>query len=71
MILLFSFSLNPESNEAAFAGNIGLQQALQILQSLVIADAVNKAREAMTGQNETNGATIGDAPDVSKSREGG
>jgi hypothetical protein len=44
-IILFSFSLQPETQEAAYAGNIGIQQALQILQGLTIADAVNKARE--------------------------
>lgn len=45
MILTFTFSVNQETNEAAFAGNIGIQQALQLLQQLAIADAVNKARK--------------------------
>jgi hypothetical protein len=45
MILIFTFSYNPGTKEAAFAGNIEIQQALPILQSLAIADAVNKARE--------------------------
>ena len=43
MILTFTFAINPETQEAAFAGNIEPQQALQILQSIAIADAVKKA----------------------------
>ena len=45
MISIFTFSYNPETKEAAYAGNISLPEALNILQNLVIADAVNKARE--------------------------
>ena len=57
MILVFTFSIDPEKNEAAFAGNIGLQQALQILQNLVVADAVNKAREAEKASQEATQET--------------
>lgn len=46
MLLTFTFTVNPEKNEVAFAGNINLQEALNLLQQIVIADAVNKAREA-------------------------
>ena len=45
-MFIFTFSFKPETNEAAYAGNIDIQQALQILQQLAIADAVRKAREA-------------------------
>jgi hypothetical protein len=44
-MIIFTFSYNPVTQEAAFAGNIGLQEALQLLQGLVIADAVNKATQ--------------------------
>jgi len=46
MLLTYTFTYDTEKNEAALAGNIPIEQALQILQQLVIADAVNKAREA-------------------------
>lgn len=42
-ILIFTFSINPETKEATFAGNISLQEALPILQSLAIAEAVQRA----------------------------
>lgn len=57
-MFIFTFSFKPETNEAAYAGNIGLQEALQLLQGLVIADAVNKAREAETGQKDKKSDTI-------------
>ena len=44
-LVLFSFAINPETQEAAFAGNMEPQVALQILQQLVIAEAIRKARE--------------------------
>lgn len=43
MILTFTFSIDPESSEATFAGTIEPMQALQILQSIVVAEAVKKA----------------------------
>ena len=45
MTFLFAFSYNSKTGEANFAGNLGIQEALQILQQLAIADAVRKARE--------------------------
>ena len=44
MQLIFTFTINQENGEATFAGNIEPPVALQILQQLVIADAVQKAR---------------------------
>ena len=44
-LIIFSFSLKTETQEAVFAGNIGIQQALQVLQQLTIADAIQKAKE--------------------------
>jgi nicotinic acid phosphoribosyltransferase len=57
MTYIFTFSFKEETQEAAYAGNIGIQQALHILQQLVIADAVNKLKEAdeakkVAGQNK-------------------
>ena len=43
MLIIFSFALNPETQEAAIAGNIEPQVALQILQQLVIANAIKQA----------------------------
>jgi len=45
MMLTFTFTVNPETQEAAFAGNIEPLAALQILQQLVIAEAIKKAKE--------------------------
>ena len=45
MMLTFTFTINPGNQEAVYAGNIEPEQALQILQKLVIAQAVQKARE--------------------------
>lgn len=52
MQILFSFSYNPETKEAAMTGNIPAPQALQILQQLVIAEAVRKAGEAGKKEEE-------------------
>lgn len=57
-MFIFTFTFNPETQEAAFAGNIEIQQALQILQQLVIADAVKKAQETLTRQKEQKGAKV-------------
>ena len=46
MMLTFTFTINPQTQEATFAGNIDIQVALQILQNIVISDAVRKAKEA-------------------------
>jgi len=43
MQILFALTFNTETKEASMAGTIPAQQALQILQQLVIADAINKA----------------------------
>lgn len=45
MILLFAFSIDQDTKEATFAGNIEPQVALQILQSIVIVEAVKQARQ--------------------------
>ena len=44
-LLLFSFSYNIETKEAAMAGNIEATQALTILQQIVISQAIAAAKE--------------------------
>lgn len=46
MIVIFTFSVSQETQEAVFAGNVEPQVALQILQSIVIANAVARAKDA-------------------------
>ena len=55
MLLIFSFAFDTETNEAAFAGNIGLQQALVVLQNIVVAELVRRqkvepAKEVISGE---------------------
>ena len=49
-LILFSFSFNPETQEAAIAGNINIQTALGILHQLALAEAIRKAREEVLSQ---------------------
>ena len=42
MMLTFTFTLNPETQEAAFAGNVDIQVALQILQQLTLAEMIRR-----------------------------
>jgi len=42
MQIIFTFTINLETQEAAFAGNIEPQAALQILQQIVIMNTVQK-----------------------------
>jgi len=43
MILTFTFSINQETKEAVFAGNIEPVAALHILQDLVVAEMMRRA----------------------------
>ena len=43
---IFTFSLKEETQEAAYAGNIGIQEALVLLQQLTIADTAQKLAAA-------------------------
>jgi len=43
-LMIFSFSFDTETKEAAFAGNIEPPLALHLLQDLVISEAMRKAR---------------------------
>jgi len=58
-MVIFTFSFKQETQEAAYAGNIGIQEALHLLQQLVIVEAVNKAREAeKAGQTKAKDGKI-------------
>lgn len=54
MQILFSFSFNTDTKEAAMAGNIPAPQALTILTQLCIANGIEKA----SSQKETKGVDI-------------
>jgi len=45
-LIIFSFAFNPETQEASIAGNVDAEVALQILQKLVVAQAVQRASKA-------------------------
>ena len=45
MIIVFSFAYDPEKQEGTFAGNCEPMAALQILQQLIIANAIEKAKK--------------------------
>jgi hypothetical protein len=53
-LIIFSITVNPETREAAFAGNVEPVAALQILQQIVIDQAVQKAKgEVKNEQTDT------------------
>ena len=56
-LALFSFSINLETQEAAIAGNIEPQVALQILQQLVIANAIKQARQQEIKEETVEGTS--------------
>ena len=60
-LILFSFVLQTETQEAAIAGNCEPMVALQILQQLVIANAIkrggNSGQEKSSNQEEATKAT--------------
>lgn len=67
MQIIFTFTFNTETQEAAIAGNVGVQQALQLLQQLAIADAVNKAKL----DKDSKDATMTDTPEKEKGGDNG
>lgn len=58
MILIFQFAFNQETKEAVFSGNTDPVQALHILQDLVIADVIRRAKEV-----KDEGTIKADSPD--------
>ena len=44
-LFLFAFSLNEETKEAVFSGNITPQVALQLLQNIVIQTAIKQLQD--------------------------
>lgn len=67
MILIFTFSINQETGESTFAGNIDSQVALGLLQQIVILDAIRRSKNGDTG-----GATkeVGEAVESNKAVKG-
>ena len=55
MTYIFTFSINPETKEAAFAGNVSVQEAAIILQNLAVQEAVQRAKERDNGQGTDKG----------------
>lgn len=53
-LILFSFSVNTDTQEAAFSGNIEPQVALQLLQNIAISDAVQKANQKLEEEVKEN-----------------
>jgi len=54
-MITFTFTINPQTQEAVFVGNIEPQVALGILQQIVISEAVRKSRN--TSKEERNDGT--------------
>lgn len=44
-MLTFTFTINPETQEAVTAGNISSMTALQYLQQIAISEGIKKANE--------------------------
>ena len=44
MLITFTFTVNQENNEVVFSGNIEPLPAMQILQQIVIGDALRKEK---------------------------
>ena len=60
--IIFAFTFNTDTREAAFSGNIEIQPALGILQQIAIADAVKKAAAAGPRRPEEASKPKGRAP---------
>ena len=50
--IIFAFTFNTDTQEAAFSGNIEIQPALSVLQQIAIADAVKKATAHSVGKGK-------------------
>lgn len=54
MMLTFTFTLNPDTQEATFAGNIDVQVALQILQQLTVAEMIRRSKATKEESKDGN-----------------
>jgi len=52
-LIIFSFSINTDNQEAAFSGNITAAQALQFLQQIVVAELVKANEQKAKADLET------------------
>ena len=55
MLLVFTFAFDTQTKEAAIGGNVEAQVAMKILQDIVIAQAVSKAKELKEPEKEEGG----------------
>lgn len=55
MQIIFAFTINPETKEADWCGNVQPAVALQILQKIVIAEAVNKVETSKKPKDKEKG----------------
>ena len=63
MLLTFMFAANPDTNEIAFSGNQTPQQALQIIQNIVISMAVKEAQDKVAQDKaRDNGQELAEVP---------
>ena len=53
MLKIFAFSFDTEKNQAAATGNMSMLEALQVLQQLVIQDAVQKSTQGNGKKEDT------------------
>jgi len=53
-LIIFTFSVKTETQEAAFSGNISAQQALQILQQIVIAEGIRNGQKEKDAEKEAD-----------------
>jgi len=62
MLATFTFTLDTDSKQATFAGNIDITEALNILQQLTISELVRREKEAQAveqvGQGQKDDDTI-------------
>ena len=70
MQLIFAFTITEENGEATFAGNIGIQQAVQVLQQILMADIVQKAKEQTREEIMLELKAQKDKPEVRVEEEG-
>jgi len=52
-LIIFTFSVKTETQEAVFSGNIEPQQALQVLQQIVVAELVKANEQKAKADLET------------------
>lgn len=62
MKVIFTFALDTDTGDAVWAGNISAQEALQLLQQIIIVDAIQTATQSNGDKEEKEGRVEKDAP---------